>query len=171
MISKEFKKKYDEEYRKKNKEKMSIYAKEYYKNNKEEICKRIKEYRKNNPNCENKEKRNLRSKRYRNKNSFKSRSSIWRNRGIKITEEEYNNIYKEQKGCCAICGVPEQDTGIKLCLDHNHNNGEVRGLLCRRCNSAIGMLEIDNKDVIYLLLKSVEYIKKYGNYLDCERRK
>ena len=60
-----------------------------------------------------------------------------------ITEEDYDRMYKEQKGVCAICKKPEtrQSKGktTLLCVDHDHETGKVRGLLCHRCNTVIGM--------------------------------
>jgi hypothetical protein len=66
-----------------------------------------------------------------------------------ITEEAYQEMFEKQNHLCAICGSPETSTsnrsgGIKrLSIDHNHKTGEVRGLLCHKCNSAIGLFEED----------------------------
>jgi len=55
-----------------------------------------------------------------------------------ITIKEYNTLLDAQDGVCAICfGV---DKNKKLCVDHDHETGEVRGLLCSKCNKAIGLL-------------------------------
>lgn len=47
-------------------------------------------------------------------------------------------------GCCHICNT--QLHPLKLCIDHDHVSGRVRGLLCQRCNTGIGMLRIDGPD-------------------------
>jgi hypothetical protein len=52
-----------------------------------------------------------------------------------ITLAEYNQILADQSGGCAICGG--QSGGKNLAVDHNHKNGAVRGLLCKRHNSAL----------------------------------
>lgn len=57
-----------------------------------------------------------------------------------ITLDDYERMLKEQSGLCAICNHVSDD-GIQLCVDHNHKNGEVRGLLCRKCNSGIALLK------------------------------
>ena len=70
-----------------------------------------------------------------------------------ITLEEYNELFELQEGKCLICGTHEKDVapgpfGIKrLCVDHDHNTGKIRGLLCNNCNSKLGWYEI-NKDNI-----------------------
>ncbi len=66
-----------------------------------------------------------------------------------ITEERYDELYAQQEGRCAICGV-----GGALSVDHNHETGVVRGLLCHACNTGLGGL----KDSPELLLRAVEYL-------------
>lgn len=58
-----------------------------------------------------------------------------------ITLEEYNAKLEEQGGVCAIC-EEECKTGGRLDIDHSHLTGEVRGLLCRRCNLRLGTYEL-----------------------------
>lgn len=71
-----------------------------------------------------------------------------------ISLEQYNSMYTTQDGVCAICNRPESK-GVRLSVDHNHNSGEVRELLCHRCNVAIGLVgesqEIISKISQYLL--------------------
>lgn len=53
------------------------------------------------------------------------------------------DLLKHQKGRCAIC-KSKQSKGFKsLCVDHSHSSGEVRGMLCDRCNSGIGQFRDD----------------------------
>src|SRR6476469_6189244 len=55
-----------------------------------------------------------------------------------ITFEEYDFMLDRQNGVCAICkGVH----GRRLAVDHNHETGKVRGLLCGSCNAALFLLE------------------------------
>lgn len=66
--------------------------------------------------------------------------------------ELFNATLEAQAWSCAIC---EKDLrGIKQCADHNHETGEQRGVLCSRCNMAIGLLE-DRYD---LLRAAAEYL-------------
>jgi len=73
-----------------------------------------------------------------------------------VTPEAFAGMLESQLGGCAICAVPHQD-GVKgkgLCVDHCHESGAVRGLLCRQCNSALGLL----KDDPVKLRKAAEYL-------------
>ena len=53
-----------------------------------------------------------------------------------ITLEQYNEMYARQGGLCLIC-KKHQDV---LVVDHRHEDGVIRGLLCKKCNLAIGLL-------------------------------
>src|SRR6266567_3377847 len=58
-----------------------------------------------------------------------------------ITWDEYQEMFESQKGLCAICqGVEE---GRMLSVDHDHETGKVRGLLCGSCNRALGLFKED----------------------------
>ena len=63
-----------------------------------------------------------------------------------ITQDDYNQKFNEQKGCCAICGKHQSEFKRRLCVDHNHKTGNVRGLLCINCNRNLSVLE--NKQFI-----------------------
>lgn len=54
-----------------------------------------------------------------------------------ITPEQYDALLAEQSGGCAICGRPPR-RDISLHVDHEHGTGRIRGLLCFRCNNALG---------------------------------
>lgn len=66
-----------------------------------------------------------------------------------ITPEDYDQMFKSQRGKCAICR--SSDTGQVgkrfLCVDHDHKTGKVRGLLCHRCNRGLGLLNDSLKNV------------------------
>jgi hypothetical protein len=58
---------------------------------------------------------------------------------------------------CGVCGqIHSNDTGQVLCVDHDHNAGEVRGLLCTRCNVILGMISDD----INILQRAIAYLEK-----------
>lgn len=55
-----------------------------------------------------------------------------------VTREFYDKLVKSQGGVCALCGRPPKR--LALALDHDHENGNIRGALCHPCNKALGML-------------------------------
>jgi hypothetical protein len=87
-------------------------------------------------------------------NINKVRDKLVRSYGI--NPEEYNIIFNKQEGKCAICGKHQSYLQISLCIDHNHNTYEIRGLLCSNCNSGIGLLG----DSIETLQKAIQYLSK-----------
>ena len=58
-----------------------------------------------------------------------------------ITPKQWEEIYTRQNGCCAICGIHQSQLRVRLCVDHNHFTGEVRGLLCSSCNTKLAVVE------------------------------
>lgn len=68
---------------------------------------------------------------------FICRQNYMRQRSYGITPEEYAALLERQDNACAICRVPF--TGEPH-VDHAHENGQVRGLLCMGCNTSIGKL-------------------------------
>lgn len=67
-----------------------------------------------------------------------------------ITPEQYDIVLTSQRGGCAIC------TGTKnLVVDHDHNNDQVRGILCSSCNLALGLLG-DRLEFIEAALKYLQ---------------
>lgn len=71
-----------------------------------------------------------------------------------LSTEAYNKILKYQDEACAICERLKEE--VKLTVDHDHKTSEVRGLLCNRCNSALGQFK-DNKQ---FLLNAINYLDK-----------
>lgn len=71
-----------------------------------------------------------------------------------ISPEQYLDMYKAQNGKCKICGKELPD-GQYLCIDHNKETGEVRGLLCSSCNKGLGFFR-DDTDVI---TNAIKYVK------------
>lgn len=54
-------------------------------------------------------------------------------RYAKLNEWAYREMLEQQAGCCAICGSPDPQA-----IDHDHVTGDVRGILCTRCNTGLG---------------------------------
>jgi len=71
-----------------------------------------------------------------------------------ITAQDYDAMSAAQDGKCAIC-AKQYPNGMRLDVDHCHTTGEVRGLLCRGCNTAIGKL----KDSTALLTRAINYLE------------
>lgn len=71
-----------------------------------------------------------------------------------LTAEQHVAMWLEQNGQCAICGTDEYDLGKRLHIDHRHASGFVRGLLCRKCNFALGFFVDD----IARMEKAIDYI-------------
>lgn len=76
-----------------------------------------------------------------------------------ITLEKYKEMFAEQGGRCAIC---ESDSpggkGNYFHVDHNHETGEVRGLLCHHCNIFLGCAF----DSVLILKAAIKYLEKWS---------
>lgn len=64
-----------------------------------------------------------------------------------LSVEEYDKMLEEQNHCCYLCKKHKTSFTKELFIDHNHNTGKVRKLLCSLCNTAIGMIEINNLSI------------------------
>lgn len=74
-----------------------------------------------------------------------------------ITIEEYEALYEAQDGLCAICGeTPESDRWNRLAVDHCHETGQVRGLLCGSCNRALGSFKDDPE----IMQRAIAYLQE-----------
>lgn len=71
-----------------------------------------------------------------------------------ITVEQYEKMFKDQNGACAICDKQNLN-GRRLAVDHDHSTGKIRGLLCDTCNRGLGYM----KDSINLLNKAASYLE------------
>jgi hypothetical protein len=74
-------------------------------------------------------------------------------KNYKITLEVYDNILESQGGGCAICGMKPKER--RLHIDPNHSTNLIRGILCGKCNKAIGLLN----ENLNLFDRAKEYIK------------
>lgn len=72
-----------------------------------------------------------------------------------LSEEEYQDMLFKSGGNCEICGGTCK-TGRALAVDHCHTTGKVRGLLCTRCNNAIGNFE----DNVSILKAAITYLER-----------
>lgn len=74
-----------------------------------------------------------------------------------ITLDQYNKMFEEQQGCCAICGKHQTEFKRRLAVDHNHKTGKVRALLCDKCNWALGMLN----EKVCVMKNMILYLEKF----------
>lgn len=83
----------------------------------------------------------------------------WRlNRHYGITVEDFDRMFAEQRGRCAICHRKFGTSHIKKPrVDHCHRTGKVRGLLCLKCNAGIGSLGDD----LFVLANAAAYVFKH----------
>ncbi len=84
------------------------------------------------------------------------RKNIMLKKAYGITLDQFNKMHSDQNGMCAICGSNVGDSlGRSLHVDHCHDEGKVRGLLCSNCNTGLGKFN-DNSE---LLFKAANYLK------------
>lgn len=88
------------------------------------------------------------SARWRSENLLRSRLNRLTLRGF--SREQSEDVLT--RGLCEICGTTDR----KLCVDHDHITGEIRGLLCSSCNVGLGYF----RDSPELLTKAVQYLAR-----------
>jgi hypothetical protein len=137
----EQKREYDRKWREDNKDYLKSYNNSYRKENKEKLTIRRHEWRR-----DNKDKMRR----------ISLKVNLRRNHGI--TPDDYATMLLKQNGCCAICGKSASEYKRKLHIDHNHSTGQIRGLLCVRCNYGIGCF----KETPSFLDKAKEYLIFYN---------
>lgn len=82
------------------------------------------------------------------------RSKSWKIQGVNITYEEYLEKYQKLDGCCEICNIKLDS----LCVDHNHETGNIRGLLCTACNLGIEHFKESEQN----MKNAINYLAVYG---------
>src|SRR3990167_1815157 len=87
----------------------------------------------------------------------KAHARRWRLKKFGLDEKMYERFLLRQGGTCAICKHPPKKR--RLAVDHDHKTGKVRGLLCFRCNYALGYWY----DRIELLNAAAEYLTCHLN--------
>lgn len=146
-----------------NKQEVQVYCKECQKELQREQRRKYPErinkiqykWRRNNPD---------KIKKYKKK-YCKQQSRKWHLK--KYEDLDFDYLFEKQKGLCAVCGLPEtrKQKGKKqeLSVDHNHLTNEVRGLLCAKCNIAIGHLNVDTFGILNLQ-KTIDYLNEYNSF-------
>lgn len=86
------------------------------------------------------------------------RKANWKRYGFTFTPEQYAALWEQQRGRCAICDRHDSEFQKRLSVDHNHETGQVRGLLCSPCNNRfVAFLE----DKSGTLEKAQAYLAKF----------
>jgi Recombination endonuclease VII len=122
-------------------------ARTYYLANKESVIKRTNAWRKANPEV----------------NKLSARKVQWRLHGIlneagqPFSTVDFDRLYQIQQGKCVGCEAHQSELNRSLCVDHNHETKKVRGLLCAKCNTALGQAN----DNINILKRLVIYMNKH----------
>ena len=72
-----------------------------------------------------------------------------------VSEKDYEKMLEEQGGVCKVCGKFELRSKSKyMVVDHCHTTGDVRGILCHKCNTALGLFNDD----VDIMKKAIEYL-------------
>jgi hypothetical protein len=120
---------------------------------------KVKEYRE-----ANKEKLHIKNKEWR-KNNPERTAEIYRKQNLKqkygMSLEDYDKMLQEQSNVCAVCEQPEvlvkKGKLQPLCVDHCHESGKVRALLCNDCNRNL-IAHRTSSDIFY---KAAAYVEKH----------
>lgn len=83
---------------------------------------------------------------------YRYKDNLKRRYGMEV--DEYLEMVNDQQGACAIC----RQFTPRLCVDHCHDTGKVRGLLCHNCNTALGKFH----DNIQHLADAISYLAKHA---------
>ena len=78
----------------------------------------------------------LGAKDYQKNKRARTSAGLFRKYGI--TLDDYDRMADEQDHACALCLEPELVEDRRLAIDHDHETGRIRGLLCFKCNTALG---------------------------------
>ncbi len=111
---------------------------------------------------DNRERSRTAVRKHRNKSEATAEHQLWQRRRnlrffYKITLGEYNEILAAQGGVCAICGGTDESKLGHLSVDHCHDTKKIRGLLCGKCNVALGNF----KDSVANLAKAIQYLERF----------
>lgn len=80
-------------------------------------------------------------------NKIRSLAKQFGHAPLSVTPDEFKDWFESRPSQCEICGAPKP-AERKLCCDHDHQTGRLRGTLCQKCNAQLGVIEkfIDNKE-------------------------
>lgn len=137
-------------WRKDNAKEIKEYNKTYKKLNKDRVLQRAAEWKRENPD---------RIRAINTKGKIKARYGL--------LVEEYEDILEFQDGACAICHTKDPGYHGRLHIDHCHKTGDIRGLLCSRCNTGLGMFMDDPQK----LLAAITYLSQHKAATEAKERR
>ena len=147
---------------KKSSEHQKRSMKTWYQRNRQKKLEYQKKYRANNPDyvIRDRERAKKLSAEARKDPNFRHQKKLYDLKKLYgLTEEQYNNLRKKQDYSCAVCY--EKETPEKqLHVDHSHVTNEVRGLLCQKCNTSLGIM----LDSPILIGRLMGYVKTHDDY-------
>lgn len=149
MTSRENRRAYGAEYRERNREKLRLYQKAYREANYEQVRATQKAWDDRNT----AHKQAYAAAHYSANKAKKAAQARARNYGL--TPEAYAALLERADGRCEMC----REVLKRICVDHDHTTGAVRGLLCNGCNGALGRLG-DNEAG---LLRALAYLRRDAN--------
>jgi hypothetical protein len=144
---------YRQGWRAKNPTKAAEYARDYRQRHPERVREQRRQYREAHPE---------KVLQWRASEEPEKKRAAHLRRTFGISLEEYDERVRQQDGVCAICGQPENCRGrggavMPLTVDHNHETNSVRGLLCRACNVALGLMN----DSATTLRAAADYLDRW----------
>lgn len=110
----------------------------------------------------------MRERRLKNPEAYRAMQTKWRKanpelvkgynlkKNYGVSQERYDEMLLAQGGGCAICGAETNKNGKALFVDHCHDSGAVRGILCYKCNTGLGSFG----DSPALLEKALSYLNQ-----------
>lgn len=116
-----------------HKEEIAKYNQEYYAANREREILRVLVYHQEHP-----DKKRRRDRRYHQNHLEESADKTRKRRYAWELGDSYEAMLARQGGHCADCPATESMPGRRLAVDHDHGNGEVRGIVCHACNMKRG---------------------------------
>jgi Recombination endonuclease VII len=159
---------YHREWARRNPEKRKVYVQRWREKNRETILERERQRRIRNADsrraqgaayrAKNRERIRQYSRDYYAKNPgkhYQGRMKAHLKKKYDITPERFDEMVAEQNGRCAICGG--ESNGKRLHVDHCHETGKVRSLLCYGCNSGLGSF----KDNIGRVIAALQYLQSW----------
>jgi len=118
----------------------------WYSENREAVIAKVKEWQ-----ATNRDRHNAYQREYRRTRGPAMREGHLR-RTFGLSQANYDDLLPKQGGGCRICG--RKPGKVALHVDHDHETGEIRGLLCVSCNNALGQFHDDPR----LLARAIEYV-------------
>lgn len=128
----------ERKYREANRERVNEMARARYASDPERGRRSVREWRKRNPNAHR---------------------GAWLKCKYGLTLDDYDFMLEAQGFGCAICGKTLAEEGKWLAVDHDHETGAVRGLLCQSCNTMLGCASDD----IFILGRAIDYLVQGGS--------